>query len=434
MNPIAKELNETLHGTIVDALLSDMGKEMFFPKGIVAQSAEASQKATRYNATVGMATQHGEAICLPSIQHEFSHLSVNDVFPYAPTAGVMDLRRVWKQEMYTKNPTMAGKETSLPVVTAGLTHGISVTADLFLSEGDTILVPDMFWGNYNLIFGVRRKAKVVSFPFFTEQGGFNLEALSRAIDKVPSAKVALILNFPNNPTGYTPTVSETQGLVDLLVQYASGSNGKEAKKLLVITDDAYFGLFFEEDTCKESVFAYLADAHENILAVKGDAATKEELVWGFRVGFLTYASKGLTATQYEALVKKTMGAVRSSVSNCSKPAQTLLLKGMTSGTYHAEKQAAFDIMITRYRKVKEVLSAYEDNTALRPLPFNSGYFMAFVCEGNAEALRLHLLDTYQIGTISIQEKYLRIAFSSVDVEDIEDLFALVYQAAGEVWK
>ena len=35
---------------------------------------------------------------------------------------------------------------------------------------------------------------------------------------------------------------------------------------------------------------------------KCDAATKEEMVWGFRVAFVTYGSKGFTDEQYDALL------------------------------------------------------------------------------------------------------------------------------------
>jgi aspartate/methionine/tyrosine aminotransferase len=428
MNSIAKELNEVLQGTAAAGLLSGMGKEMFFPKGIVAQSAEAGQKAKKYNATVGMATSRGVPLHLDSIQQEFPGIESGAIFPYAPTAGDPKLRSIWKDEMVRKNPGLQGKDFSLPVVTAGLTHGVAIVADLFLDAGDTIIVPDMFWGNYRLIFEVRRGAKIRTFPFFSESGALNLEGLEETISSTPGEKVMLIVNFPNNPTGYSPTDAEARALADLLTKTAEAG-----KKVLVMTDDAYFGLFYEEGTCTESLFSYLADAHENLLAIKGDAATKEELVWGFRVGFLTFAAKGMTGVHYEALVKKTMGAIRSSVSNCSRPAQTLLLKGMSSGTYAAEKEAAFATLLERYRAVKQVLALYADNQLLKPLPFNSGYFMAFVCQGDAEALRLHLLDTYAIGTISIGDSYLRIAYSSVDIEDIEDLFRTLYKAAEEAW-
>ncbi len=428
MNPLASELNTLLEGTIVADLLSDYGKRMYFPKGIISQSAEAKQKATRYNATIGIATEKNDALYIPSVYSGFGDtLSVNEIFPYAPTAGEAELRKVWLEEMVKKNPAMAGKKTSLPVVTNGLTHAISIALSLFLDEGDEILVPDFYWGNYNLIISEQRKAVNVPFPLFKDEK-LNVSGLSEAIDSLKGQKVSLILNFPNNPTGYTPTKSEAEALVKMLV-----SKAEQGKKLLVFTDDAYFGLFFEDDVCRQSLFALLCDAHKNILAVKGDAATKEEMVWGFRLGFLTFNSATLGEGEYEALVKKTMGAIRGNVSSCSKPAQTLLLKAMKSPTYHQEKEAGIAKVKERYLVMKEALSEHRGDDNLIPLPFNSGYFMAFTCKGDAEKLRVYLLDTYGVGTISIKNQFLRLAFSSTDLEDIRDLVEIVYKGAGEIF-
>ena len=429
MNPLAKELNSNLEGTIISQLLSDYGKRMYFPKGIISQSAEAKQKAHRYNATIGIATEHNDALHIPSVLNGFTHnLTVNEIFPYAPTAGDPGLRKVWLEEMVRKNPSMKGKLTSLPVVTGGLTHAISIAFSLFLDKGDEVIVPDFYWGNYNLIFTEQREAITVTTPLFDEKMNLNIKGLSQTIDNSKGEKVALILNFPNNPTGYTPTNDEAKDLVAMLVEKAE--NGK---KLFIFTDDAYFGLFFEENVCKESLFALLCDAHENIFTVKGDAATKEEMVWGFRVGFMTYNSKGLTSEHYEALVKKTMGAIRGNVSSCSKPAQSILLSAMKSDNYLKEKELGIDKMRLRYNLLNASLEAYKGNEYLTPLPFNSGYFMAFICKGDAEKLRLYLLDKYEVGTISIKNQFLRLAFSSTDLNDIEDLLRIVYQAASEIF-
>ncbi len=429
MHQIAKELNEKLTGSVIPELLSDLGKRFYFPKGIISQSAEAKEKAKRLTATVGMATEGNEPLYLKSIYRDFSGMTPSEVFPYAPTGGEKALREVWKKEMVRKNPDMEGKQTSLPLVCAGLTHGISITADLFLDKGDTILVPDMFWGNYRLIFEERRESTLKSFPFYTpEKDGMNIKAIDDALEALQGGKAALILNFPNNPSGYSPTKDEAEQIVHVLKRHAEAGT-----KILVITDDAYFGLFFEEDTYPQSLFALLADAHEHILAVKVDGATKEELVWGFRIGFITYGGKDVTPEQYEAMEKKTMGAIRSSISNASKPAQSLLLKGLTSSTYLEEKQYAFDLLEKRYVKVKEILAAHSEDKNLVPLPFNSGYFMTFATRGDAEQLRIYLLDAYQVGTIAIQHDYLRIAFSSVDVDRLEELYEILYRAAGELW-
>ncbi len=428
MNPLAQELNTILEGTIIADMLSDYGKRMYFPKGIISQSAEAKQKAHRFNATIGIATEKSDALYIPSVYSGFNDtLAVNDVFPYAPTAGDAELRKVWLEEMVRKNPSMKGKKTSLPVVTNGLTHAISIAFSLFLDKGDEILVPDFYWGNYNLVINEQREAVNVPFDLFSN-GELNVDGLASAIDASKGEKVALILNFPNNPTGYTPTQSEAEKLVNMLKGKA-----EEGKKLLIFTDDAYFGLFFEDDVCRESLFSLLCDAHENILAIKGDAATKEEMVWGFRVGFLTFNSAGITGEQYEALLKKTMGAIRGNVSSCSKPAQSLLLKAMKSPSYHEEKEKGIEKIKERYLVIKEALASHAGDAYLSPLPFNSGYFMSFTCAGDAEKLRVYLLDTYGVGTISIKGTFLRLAFSSTDLEDIRELIDIVYTGAAEIF-
>ncbi|MGI6438043.1 MAG: hypothetical protein ACOX0D_08455 [Sphaerochaeta sp.] len=56
MHELARELNQALKDSVVGSLLSETGRRMFFPKGIVAQSAEATEKAKRFNATAGLAT------------------------------------------------------------------------------------------------------------------------------------------------------------------------------------------------------------------------------------------------------------------------------------------------------------------------------------------------------------------------------------------
>lgn len=436
MNTLAAELNNTLEGTVAGRMLSDFGRRIFFPKGIVAQSAEADRKATRFNATVGMAYAHGQPLMLPSLKALLSELTPREAVAYAPTAGIAELREMWKREMISKNPSLRGKLFMQPVVTAGLTNGVFQAASLFTDPGDITIIPDMFWGNYRLIFEEQKGGRVVGFPFFDASMKLNVAGLRQALrDNSASGRIVLLLNFPNNPTGYSPTLAEADEMVRCIADQAEAGTD-----ILVITDDAYFGLFYDEDTCTESLFARLADVHDRVLAVKVDGATKEEFVWGFRVGFITMASKGLSAPHYEALERKLMGAIRSTISSSSGLAQHLLLKVMKSPSYQKEKAAEFAQLRDRYRRLRELLSDPETVTPrdavtgkplLEPLPFNSGYFMSFRCNSlSAEALRLALLEK-GIGVISIQDTFLRIAFASIDVTDLEALYAeIVRTAAG----
>lgn len=432
MNPLAEKLNKSLEPSVVGRLLSGTGRRLFFPKGIVAQSAEAKSKAHRYNATAGMAYQEGVPLILPSAAALTHHFHPSESVAYAPTPGVAALRTRWKEEMVKKNPTLQGKTTSTPLVTSGLTNGIVHVAELFVDAGDPVVMPDMFWGNYRLIFEHRKDARIETFPFFSEEGGFNLEGFSVSLKAAAAErnKVVLLLNFPNNPTGYSPRKEEVAGIVDRLKRLAD-----TGVDILVISDDAYFGLFFEAEVSRESIFAPLADAHERILAIKVDGATKEDFAWGLRVGFLTFASASLNAEGIEALEQKFIGSLRAIVSNTSNLSQNLLLRVMNDPNYYAQKEKARNVLEERYKTIKQWLSdraPLHRDAPLEPLPFNSGYFMAFRCHGlDAEKLRLELLKR-GIGTISIGSDYLRVAFAAVDKESLPELFDEIYAAAEEL--
>lgn len=190
MHELANELNTALKGTIVDEMFSAVGRRMFFPKGIVAQADEAKKKATRFNATIGMATTNGKPMHLSDIYNQFAEnsLTPGQVFAYAPGGGDPELRELWKTEMYRKNPTLQGKKFSLPIVTGGLTHGLSLLAQLFFEEGDTLVVPDLAWDNYELIFAHQVNSTIKEFPFYTETGAFNVEGLRDTLASIPGRR------------------------------------------------------------------------------------------------------------------------------------------------------------------------------------------------------------------------------------------------------
>lgn len=429
MNPMVKQLNETIQreNTHVFDMLSGLGKAIYFPKeGILSQSAEAKVKAKTYNATIGIALENGQPMHLKSIQDTLSAYSPKDLYEYAPPAGKPELRKAWRSKMITENPSVQGKGFGNPVVTNALTHGLSIIADLFADAGDAVIFPDKNWENYELTFGVRRGAEIVNFPLYNEQNKFNSDALREAIlAQRNKGKAIVVLNFPNNPTGYTPTPAEGKEIVAALLAGAeAGIN------IVAVTDDAYFSLFFE-DSVTESLFGQLANLHPRILPVKVDGATKEEYVWGFRVGFITYASE--SEALLNALEQKTTGIIRATISSGPHPSQTFVLHALQSPDFEAQKQEKFDIMKGRANKVKQLLDSGKFEGAWTYYPFNSGYFMCLkLTTVDAETLRVHLLNQYGIGTIALGTTDLRVAFSCIEVEHLEDLFNLIHQGVKDL--
>jgi aspartate/methionine/tyrosine aminotransferase len=322
---------------------------------------------------------------------------------------------------------LAVKNMTLPVVVPGITAGLSFVADLFLGDGDVIIASDPCWDNYSLIFEERRQARMRGVKMFTKWDSLDVDVIVDAIrEEAKTGFVRVIFNFPNNPSGYSPTRAEAHSLISAVSDIA-----RSGARVLAICDDAYFGFFYEEETSKESLFGALAGLHENVLAVKIDGPTKEDYVWGLRLAFVSFGSKALPAGVADALQKKLMGAIRSSVSCANTPAQSIFLKSAGDPHSSMEKEAAFAILKRRYERVKACVR--RDNRLLSPLPFNSGYFMSFRCNGlDAHALRLRLLEQYGIGVIALGAEYIRVAFSSLDEDIIPEVYEKIYMCAQDV--
>lgn len=180
LNPLAQELNESLKGTSAEALFSDLGKRIYFPKGIIAQGGEAKQKASVANGTIGTTVINGKPAILPSVQKWAPELSSGELVAYAPTAGLPAIREAWKQKQIQKNPSLANKLTSLPVVVPGLTAGLSYIMDLFVDADKPMLAPNPSWDNYVLIAEARRGSEFHQFEMFKD-GKFNIAGLEEAV-------------------------------------------------------------------------------------------------------------------------------------------------------------------------------------------------------------------------------------------------------------
>jgi aspartate/methionine/tyrosine aminotransferase len=422
MNKLALQLNKTL-GTAAD-FLSPTGRRMYFPYGgILGQGAEA--KSCAINATVGMAFEEDGSPLVMDCFRKTVDLDKR-AFLYAGSFGLPKLREAWRAMEFVKNPSLKGKTFSNPVVTNALTHGIRICAELFAGPSDTLVCPDLFWDNYELIFKEAVGCKVELFNTF-KKGAFDADAMKKAL-LAPGKKKILILNFPNNPTGYTATLADAKKIVSAVKAVAA-----KGKKIVVLCDDAYFGLVYEKGVHGESLFAEFSDLHRNVLAVKLDGTTKEDYVWGLRVGFISFAFKGATADQLKALEAKAAGDVRSGISNVTSIGQHLAVRAFEDSGYAAQKREKFSVLKKRYNQIRVILKAHpEYRKHFEPMPFNSGYFMCVKPIGvDAEKVRRHLVEKYSVGTI-VLSGLIRLAFSTVPMAKLDKLFAAVDAAIADL--
>jgi aspartate/methionine/tyrosine aminotransferase len=393
------------------ACLSDLGRRAYFPAGIPFQSAQA--RGTRYNGTIGQVTDgRGRPLPLPALADPLTPLQEEMAHLYSPPQGHSALREAWKarQQRFSGGSTV---KTTLPFVAIGLTQALGFIAELFTGVGQTVILPAPRWGNYDQVFGLRRQADIVNYDLFVD-GEFSLEPL-RAVLARTAGPAVLVLNFPHNPSGFSPSTSEVQEIVRLVTAHAG--------PLVVLCDDAYGGLIHEETLPRRSMFWDLAEAADPArhAIFRADGVTKELLFFPGRVGFLT-AALDPDSPAAEALESKLKCLARSSVGSPPGPSQALVLRALQQDALEDQVRAAHRVLIDRYRVLKQALAQVTSDN-LRPFPFNSGVFaMVGVSGEGSEALRRRLIADHDVGVIAVSRpNAIRIAYCSVSEEDLPAL-------------
>ncbi|MBN1214330.1 MAG: aminotransferase class I/II-fold pyridoxal phosphate-dependent enzyme [Candidatus Lokiarchaeota archaeon] len=434
-------------------VFSDLGKRIFLPDGIFYWSGRAKKEAD-INGTIGTAYGYEKDFIeggfddwvpcyLPEIK-KYTKLSVNDIVPYASIGGLTDLRQKWKEfiiekSLYDLNTEEAKiihlkKYISNPIITAGVTNGIYLSGKLFLNSGESIICANKRWGNYDNIFKKNLGIKIKSFQFFKGKR-LNLESLKDAIFEVGKIqnKIVIILNFPNNPTGYIPSVQEAMDLVKLIKE----SQVELKKPFVVIIDDAYEPYVFSDNALKNSIFYELQQLREDIIPVKLDGITKELLMYGARIGFVTIGLKPnwiSNDTELEILINeinnKLEGINRSSISNCNHIYQAITEKIFDDVGFEnifKSRNKIIELLKERYEKINLELNKI-DNPDITIDP-NSGGFFLFINlnkeKYKAKEFGDYLLRTYKVGIIPIEDETegingFRIAYCSIDISQISE--------------
>jgi aspartate/methionine/tyrosine aminotransferase len=131
----------------------------------------------------------------------------------------------------------------------------------------------------------------------------------------------------------------------------------------------------------------------------------------------------------EALDAKVRGVIRAGISNVSQLSQSLVERALASSSIAGERKEKCETLRERAAKVYEVANQARFSESWEVYPFNSGYFMCIQVKGvDAEELRLHLLEEHGVGLISTSPTDIRVAFSCLEVADVEPLFEAVHES------
>ncbi|REJ75053.1 MAG: aminotransferase class I/II-fold pyridoxal phosphate-dependent enzyme [Acidobacteria bacterium] len=421
------EINQALRSEApaVWTALSPTARQAVYPADIPFQAAEA--RGTRYNATIGQITDGaGGVLQLPAVASLLAGLSDaarNRALLYSPIPGQTELRRLWRERERRQAEWDEASEarplppSSSPLVTSGLTHALALAADLFGGPDRAVLVPDPCWGNYRQVFALRTGARIERYPFYRD-GEFWPGGVAPALARLPPGEPAVVvLNFPSNPGGYMPTRAQRSELVASLVAAAAD------RPVVALCDEAYASLVYDPEIPRRSLFWDLCGRSPQLIPVRASGATKEFLLFGGRIGFLTlpWDDEHPVAS---ALDDKLRCLLRAGVGSPVALSQEILLQALQDEGLEGQVDAVRSEMARRHRSMCGALAAAEARGApLRLLPSNSGAFVLLELSAglDAESARRHLIEHASVGVVAVPPRYLRLAFCSTAPEDIEPL-------------
>ena len=167
------------------------------------------------------------------------------------------------------------------LVTVGASEGIDLAMRALLCPGDEVLIPDPSYVSYAPCVTF---AGGVAVPVVTRaQDCFALtpEALAAAI--TPRTK-ALILPYPNNPTGGVMTQEQLKAIARVL----------RGTDIVVVSDEIYSELVY--DGHEHTAFAAVEDMRERTITING--FSKAFAMTGWRVGYIA-APRELLAPMFK---------------------------------------------------------------------------------------------------------------------------------------
>lgn len=242
------------------------------PNAIRAFDAQISDVADILKLTLGEpdfnVPTHIKQAAIDSILADDSH--------YAPAAGTQALREAAVHFLFDRYNLQYDADSQV-IVTLGATEGIYDTITAVVNRGDRVLI---LATNFPLYDPTVVLAGGIPTYVDTSATGFLLtpNQLQGAIDTYGDQLVAVVLNYPSNPTGATYTSEQLSALADVLRE----------TDITVIADEIYSELVY--DGQHTSIAHYLPD---QTLVLNG--VSKSHAMTGYRIGFVVGPTKLIRA-------------------------------------------------------------------------------------------------------------------------------------------
>lgn len=215
----------------------------------------------------------------PEVIKEGASEALKDgVVQYAPPGGLYELKEAITQ--WTKKRYGLDYDSEKEIlITVGASEALHCIWSAFLDHDEEVMIPSPYYGSYGYQV-VCAGSKYVEVPVLKDGViRYDIEEFeARITDKT---KVILI-NSPNNPTGYVMSDTEIQAVADFAIKH----------DLIVISDECYDHFSFDREF---KSIASLPGMKERTLVI--NSTSKTFAMTGWRVGYVMGPSEYIETMQ-----------------------------------------------------------------------------------------------------------------------------------------
>ncbi len=266
---------------------------------------------------------------------------------YTPASGIIELKKAiasnLKQELNYK------PDIDQIIVTPGSKFGIYSLFQATINKSEEVIIPLPYWVSYPEMVKLV-EGNVVFANHLNKDNLFEITAKSY-IDVYTKKTKAIIINSPSNPTGMLIKESELKEIIDFFLK----------KNVLIVIDDCYRNLIYDNKTKFPEIFNINKEARENIALVS--SLSKTYSMTGWRIGY-TIASKELTGVMSKIQ--------QHSTSNPCSISQKAALEGLINPKPYINE------MLLEYKKRRDYITKFftDLGNINYKLPDGAFYFFA----------------------------------------------------------
>ncbi len=374
---------------------------------VVAKAKEAKKELGDdqvADATIGsLYDENGKIVAFDSVFNTLKELP-NEVM--AAYAGSFTGNPNYREYVYQWVVGDRSKLAHSVIATPGGTGAVSITISEMLDEGETVILPEICWGSYNLM-ATMDNLKTRSYSLF-EGDKFNINSFKQVCEEVMAQqkKVVVVLNDPcHNPTGYSLSEEEWDAVIAVLNEL-----GKQGPVVL-LNDIAYIDFAYRGKAARDYIRKF-DNISENVFVIIAFSISKSLTSYGMRCGAaILLAQKQESVREVEIVFEKAARATWSNVNNAAmENFVTVITKKQDA--YETEK----DTYVKLLKERSEILTKEADACGLAYYPYKEGFFVTLKVEDNALRDRFHeAMMKEHIYTVKVN-KGIRVAVCSLPVK------------------